>query len=105
MTLQNLRDLLASIGPPVHHYSASGQTGNYIVWAEEGEGGSGHADNRKTTIVIRGTIDYFTQDEFDPVVEQIQEKLTSAGIAWKINSIQNEEKTGYIHYEWVWGMV
>lgn len=105
MTLQSLKDLLLAIGPPVFHYFASGQTGNYIVWAEDGEGASGHADNKKTTQVVQGTIDYFTKTEFDPVVEQIQSALNSADIAWRLNSVQHEQDTGYIHYEWVWEMV
>lgn len=101
MTLQELRDLLLTIGPPVFHYSAAGQTGNYIVWAEDSEGDSVHADNKKTEQVLQGTIDYFTKAEFDPVVKQIQDKLNEAEISWRLNSIQHERDTGYIHYEWV----
>jgi hypothetical protein len=105
MTLHDLQDLLQTIGVPVHHFNAANEAGNYIVWAEDGEGASGHADGKKTTQVIQGTIDYFTKDEFDPVVEQIQEKLNESDIAWQLNSIQHERDTGYIHYEWVWEMV
>lgn len=105
MTLQILRDLLHTIGLPVLHYFATGQKGNYIVWAEEGEGSSGHADNHKTTKVTQGTIDYFTKTEFDPVVNQIEDTLNSADIAWRLNSVQHEKETGYIHYEWAWEMV
>jgi len=105
MTLQGIRDLLLNIGPPVFHYFASGQTGNYIVWAEDGEGASGHADGQKTTQIIQGTIDYFTKTEFDPIMEQIQEKLNGSDIAWRLSSIQHEQDTGYIHYEWVWEII
>jgi hypothetical protein len=105
MTLQSLKSLLLTIGPPVFHYFASGQTGNYIVWAEDGEGASGHADGQKTTQIIQGTIDYFTKTEFDPIMEQIQEKLNGSDIAWRLSSIQHEKDTGYIHYEWVWEVV
>lgn len=105
MKLQDLRDLLLAVTPNVFHYDASGQTGNYIVWAEDGEGASGHADGQKTTQVIQGTIDYFTRTEFDPVVDEIQDKLNSVDIAWRLNSIQHEKDTGYIHFEWVWEMV
>lgn len=103
MTLQDLNNLLLTIGSPVFHYSASGQAGNYIVWAEDGEGASSHADGQKTTQVILGTIDYFTKTEFDPVVQQIQEALNiPEGLAWSLNSVQHEKDTGYIHYEWIW---
>jgi hypothetical protein len=105
MTLVELRDLLLTIMPNVYHYTADKQKGNYIVWAEDTQSGAGYADNHMTTQVLQGTIDYFTKTEFDPVSDQIQEKLNSVDIAWSLNSIQHEEETGYIHYEWVWEMV
>lgn len=105
MKLTDLRDLLLTVGPPVFHFFATGQTGNYIVWAEDGEAGAVHTDNQKAEQVIQGTIDYFTKTEFDPAVDQIQEKLNSVDIAWRLNSIQHEQDTGYIHYEWVFEVV
>ncbi len=105
MTLNDLKNILVSIGPPVFHYSATGQTGNYIVWAEDSEGNSLNADDKKEDFSIQGTIDYFTKTEYDPVVEQIQDKLTEAEISWRLNSIQHEDDTGYIHYEWVWELI
>jgi len=102
MTLQDLRDLLLTIGPPVFRYFATGQTGPYIVWAEDSEGDTVHADGRKVERAITGTIDYFTKTEDDPVVKQIETALDRAdGLAWYLNSIQYEQDTGYIHYEWV----
>lgn len=105
MTLNDLKNILVSIGPPVFHYSATGQTGNYIVWAEDSEGNSLNADDKKEDFSIQGTIDYFTKTEYDPVVEQIQDKLTEAEISWGLNSVQYEEDTEYIHYEWVWELI
>jgi len=106
MTLQNLKALLLTIGPPVFHYFATGQTGNYIVWAEDGEGDAVNADGQKVERALTGTIDYFTKTENDPVVQQIEAALDSDdGIAWQLNSVQYEQDTGYIHYEWVWEMV
>ena len=103
MTLQSLKTLLLAIGPPVFHYFATGQTGSYIVWAEDGEGDTVHADGRKVERAITGTIDYFTKTENDPVVKQIEDVLDSDdGISWYLNSVQYEQDTGYIHFEWVW---
>ena len=103
MTLNNLKDLLLTIGPPVFRYFATGQTGPYIVWAEDGEGDAIHADGKKAERAITGTIDYFTKTENDPVVQQIEDALDSDdGISWYLNSVQYEQDTGYIHFEWVW---
>ena len=101
MTLQSLKTLLLAIGPPVFRYFATGQTGPYIVWAEDGEGDTVHADGRKVERAITGTIDYFTKTENDPVVQQIEDALdTDDSLAWQLNSVQYEQDTGYIHYEW-----
>lgn len=105
MKLSDLRDLLLTVTPDTFHYYAQKKPDKYIVWAEDGEAGSSNADNHKTNQVIQGTIDYFTKMEFDPNFELIQEKLNSIDISWQLNSIQHEEKTGYIHYEWVWEMI
>lgn len=105
MSLVKLRDALLSITPNVHHYEAHKAKGNYIVWAEDGQGSAGYADNRMILQGIQGTIDYFTNDEFDPVFDQIQAALNALGMSWRLNSIQYEKDTGYIHYEWVWEMV
>lgn len=102
MTLNDLKNLLLSIGPPVFHYFAVGQTRAYIVWAEDGEADSVHADGQKIERAITGTIDYFTKQENDPVVQKIEAALDGYdGLAWELNSIQYEQDTGYIHYEWV----
>lgn len=105
MTLSELRDLLLTVGVPVHHFKAHKQTNSYIVWAEDGQAGAGYADNHMTLQGIQGTIDYFTKTEFDPVVRTIQEKLNAADMTWRLNAIQHEEDTGYIHYEWVFEVV
>lgn len=108
MKLADLRDALLTINPHVFHYFANctGATpDNYIVWAEDGQGNSAYADNCMIQQTITGTIDYFTKTEFDPKVGDIQEKLNSIDIAWSLESVQYEEDTGYIHYEWSWEMV
>jgi hypothetical protein len=105
MQLADLGDLLSTVTENTFHYEAFKKTDKYIVWAEDGEANAGYADNHKTNQVTQGTIDYFTKTEFDTNFELIQEKLNSADLAWKLNSIQYEEETGYIHYEWIWEMI
>lgn len=102
MTLEEIRDMLLAVTPNVYHYNAYEQPDNYIVWSEDGESQSLSADDAKEEQSISGTIDYFTKVEFDPTVKQIQVALNNNDICWKLNSIQHEEDTGYIHYEWLW---
>lgn len=105
MKLVDLRDALLMIIPDTFHYHAHEKPDKYIVWAEDTESNSSHADDHKENQVIQGTIDYFTKTEFDPNFELIQKKLNSLEITWRLNSIQYEDETEYIHYEWIWEMV
>jgi hypothetical protein len=34
----------------------------------------------------------------------VEAVLNAAGASWYLNTIQFEEDTGYIHYEWVVGL-
>lgn len=99
--IYRIRDALLTVSKDVYHFEALKKKDKYIVWAEDGEGNSGHVDNKKNQ-VIQGTIDYFTKDDADPVVEEIQEALELYEISYKLNSVQYEDETEYIHYEWIW---
>ena len=101
MTLQTIKTLLLTVTDNVYHYYAWSKPDKYIVWAEDSEGDSVHADNQKQIQAIQGTIDYFTKDEGDPNVEKIQKAMNNNEISWRLNSIQYEEETEYIHYEWL----
>ena len=99
--LKHLADGLGTLGCPVHHYHRSRLEPPCIVWAEE-SANEQHADNTLAEQSPSGTLGYFTQDEFDPMVDAIQGKLRDLECAWGLNSVQHEENTDLIHYEWVW---
>lgn len=103
--LKSIREVLKKITDNVWHYEAMDQPDKYIVWAEDSEGNSVEGDNKKINQSIRGTIDYFTKEEFDQNVDKIQEALREKGISFYLNSVQNESEydsgSGYVHYEWV----
>lgn len=100
MTLPELRDKLLTVGVPVFHYFALEAAGNYIVWAEDGQADSLWADGKMKAQAISGSVDYFSKTEFDPNAAKIQAALD--GLSWRLNSVQYEPATGYIHYEWTW---
>ena len=55
---------------------------------------------------VRGTIDLYTLQEFDPAVDLIQEALnTSEGVGWVLSSVQYEDETNLIHYEWTFAVI
>ena len=93
---KKIKEALLSVTDNVGHYEAIHKT----------EGSSVEGDNRKINQSIQGTIDYFTKEEGDAFVEQIQAALKAACISFYLNSVQYEGQdeggAGYIHYEWVW---
>lgn len=99
-----VRDALLEVGVDVGHYESSGKSDEYIVWAEDSEGNTLDGDNKKQIEVIQGTVDYFTKEDEDPNVSKIENALDAAKISYYLNSVQYEDETGYIHFEWVWSV-
>lgn len=102
--LKKLRDALTGLPVGVYHYRRPKNEAPFAVWQENGEGDSFHADNGKKEQAITGTLDYFTRTEFDPVADEIQDILEASCASWKLLSVQYEEETDMIHYEWEWEM-
>lgn len=98
--LKTVRDALNDVHDNVNHYSSAARSNEYIVWSEDGEGDSLHLDNSKNTQIITGTIDFYTTEEYSPVIDRIQKSLENHGITYALNSVQYEETTQFIHYEW-----
>ena len=103
--LYKVKNALLKVPCNLFHYYADKKPDQYIVWAENGEVSSLDADNRKQEQTIGGTIDYFTKTDFDPNIDGIQDSLKSAEISFSLESVQYEEETGYIHYEWKFEVV
>lgn len=76
----------------------------YFVWQEDGSN-SIVGDDRHVEGAVTGTTDLFTKREFDPWKEEFEESMDSIGMAWYLNSVQYEEDTGFIHYEWGWSVI
>lgn len=105
LTLQPLQEALAALTDSAYHYTAAPNSKPpYIVWAEDGDNdlmaGNVHAERCYT-----GTVDLYTKTDKDPLFSAIPEALEGIGAAWYLNSVQYEEDTGLIHYEWVWEVV
>jgi hypothetical protein len=101
--LEPLGVALAQVTEHTYHYWRSAPKGvkKYIIWAEDGEQNSFNADNRKQRQGISGTIDFFTLEEYDALIDDIQDALQGIeNLSWVLNSVQYEEETHFIHYEW-----
>lgn len=105
----SLREKLEYVGaafaaavPASYHYFRPNDTYPALVWQEDGEETSFHAGNHKAEQAIHGTADYYTQVEYDPAVDAIQDALEGIMAGWSLASVQYEEDTKLIHYEWEW---
>lgn len=76
----------------------------YFVWQETSQHDL-EADEKHAEKAVSGTTDLFTKIEFDPWKESLEEQFDRTGIAWRLNSVQLEEETGFWHYEWNWTVI
>ena len=105
--LESIGAALAEITHHCYHYWRSAPKGvkKYIVWAEDGEQNSFNADNHKVRQALTGTVDFFTLEEYDAIIDEIQDTLEGIeGLSWNLNSVQYEEDTKFIHYEWMFAL-
>lgn len=100
-TLEKLSQGLAALGGNVYHHWRPDLETPCTVWAEDGANAFA-ADGSTAEQALAGTVDYFTPNDIDPMVDAIQERMTRMGLTWGLNSIQHEPETGLHHWEWVW---
>ena len=99
--LEFLHQGFAALGGNVYHHHRPDLEFPCIVWAEECSDEL-NADGDVVEQALQGTLDYFTPNDIDPMVDQIQSQLRDMGLGWRLNSIQYEEDTGLVHWEWTW---
>lgn len=99
--LKQFSSMVADIAPNVYHYHRRQMDFPCIVWHEDG-GSSFFANDKPLENAPTGTLDYFTREEFDPRVDEIEAAFHQMNVSFSLNSVQYEEDTGLIHYEWVW---
>ena len=99
--LDELREALKATGIPFAHYAwATRPDGDYGVWGEDSSK-SLWADGRMSERIAQGTVDLFADDDEGFSKELVERALDSIGCSWYLNSIQYEDDTRLLHYEWV----
>lgn len=101
MALSEIKDALLGASDAVYHYTAPANTPTpYLVWAEDGSNDF-EADSVHAERVYQGTIDLYTKGEDDPLMSAVPLALDQTTAAWYLSSVQYEEETGIVHFEWV----
>lgn len=100
--LQTLYNPFTELSCAVSHYRRSKAKAPFVVWAETGEDQSFSSDNHKSEQQLTGLVDFYTQKEFDPLADSIQDILDSEPIGYTLANVLYEEETNLIHYQWRW---
>ena len=101
-TLRIIGAGFADVTTAYHYRRPDKAPAPYLVWQEDGEGEILKADNAKAVITLQGSADYYTNEEFDSVIDALQAKLEALHLVWRLDSVLYEQETGLIHYNWKW---
>lgn len=95
-------DVVGQIINKIYHYERPDVLpARFAVWQENGQReGSLYAENVPGEQVADISLDYFTQTEFDPVIDQIQEAFILHGWPFELQTVLYEDETRLIHYTW-----
>lgn len=78
---------------------------DYLVIDIDSEANSLEADGQKVNQAPQGTVDLYTKSNDRAVMLSVQNVLNAFdGCAWYLNSVQYEEDTRLLHWEWVFSL-
>lgn len=100
-----VKNALLSVSDRVYAYTSAGNSvPPYILY---GMDGTNHlmASGKRAELCDTGYIELYTKEEEDELIAKIPEALETFGISFYLNSVQFEEETGLLHYEWIWEAV
>ena len=98
MSLQEFRDLLLGITEKAYHFEAAQDAPDkYIVWQETGSRAL-LASYCRQEVIHELRVDFYTEEEYDPMPEQILKALEDAGIAVPEQTIVYDTNTRRICY-------
>lgn len=105
--LQRVQAILANVGGDlVYHYRRPAGMKRFVTWQEDAQDSAFNANNRLQEICMTGTIDLFTPNEYDQLVDDITAALGQAGrVRATISLVAYEDETALIHYQWTFWVI
>lgn len=99
---EKIKQALLGVSQNVYLYTAKGnQKTPYIVYGVDGDNNLFGGDQRAEKC-DSGYVDLFTKDSMDGLIQAVPDALEQSGAAFYLNSVQYEEETGLLHFEWRW---
>ncbi len=101
--LDIVKEALLSVTENVGHFYPIDGTKTHIVYAEETEASEQPGDNKKLAQAVQGSIDLYAKPDEVEMADRIQEALKQKGISFSLNAAlaDDEQKSEFIHYEWI----
>lgn len=105
--LRIVQSTLANVaGDLVYHYRRPASQNRFITWQEDAEDNQFSANNRTQEICLTGTIDLYTPNEYDQLVDDITAAIASAPrMKAIISGVAYEDETALIHYQWTFWVI
>lgn len=96
-----VKELLSKLTDSLYLYTASGNAKPpYIVYGVDGANDL-TAGNVHSERADQGFVDLYTKSPSDALINGIIGKLEEGGVSYYLNSVQYEDETGLLHYEWI----
>lgn len=100
MKPNDIKTALLTLTPEVYHYFARANNRMaYVVWQEDSTQDF-YGDNRTAEHGWSMSVDLFTKTENDPLMESIPELFDGLGVPYRVESVDYEDDTQYIHVTW-----
>lgn len=105
--LRFVQNLLVNVaGDNVYHYYRPKGMKRFVTWQEDAEDNSFSANNRTSEICITGTVDLYTDVEFDQLIDDIIAAFAQATrCKAQLTLVDYEDETNLIHYQWTFWIV
>lgn len=99
--MNELVTALTATGYQFAHFAwAHAPSGTYGTYSEDSENRlAGNDKTAENALVVY--VNLFTKDDTQTPRTTIENALDGIPCAWYLNTVQFEQETGYIHFEWV----
>lgn len=99
--MNELVNALNATGYQFRHFAwAKAPEGTYGTYSEDGENRlAGSNKTAENALVVY--VNLFTKDDTQTPRTTVETALDGIPCAWYLNTVQFEQETGYIHFEWV----
>jgi len=102
--LEKLKAALEATGYAwAHHGWSKAPCGDYGVYAEDYSDDL-EANNRHVESGTYVYVHLFTRDDSGAPKRSVEAALNGLAMPWSLNTVQYENDTGYIHFEWEVGL-